>query len=228
MGIIPIKMTLLLPFIAQQPLFSGLSEAAIDSLARSALQREYCADQIVQMEGDPCRWVAFVQSGAARVYRLTLSGREQVLANVGPGMHFNSVPALEENGRLRASVRALTALTLLLIPVEDYHRLLQAHPDLAMAVLRDFARRLDHLTDLVEDLSLRSVRGRLARFLLEQADSGEVSAQWTQDEIAAHLGTVRDVIGRTLRGFMDAGLVRREGAKLLLLDRARLEEEAES
>jgi CRP/FNR family transcriptional regulator len=120
----------------------------------------------------------------------------------------------------------MSTLTLLLIPVERYRMFLQTYPDLTYAILKDFSRRLDHLTNLVEDLSLHSVRGRLARFLLEQADQGEVPALWTQDEIAAHLGTVRDVIGRTLRAFMDNGLVRREGAKLILLDRERLEEEA--
>jgi CRP/FNR family transcriptional regulator len=227
-GIIKIKMTSLLQIVTQQPLFAQLSQPTLHSLAQCAILRDFGADELVQMEGDPCRWVGFVQTGAARVYRLTLSGREQVLANLGPGMHFNTVPALDENSSLRSAVRALTPLGVLLIPVEEYRRLLQTHPDFSYAVLRDFAKRLDHLTDLVEDLSLRSVRGRLARFLLEQADSGEISGKWTQDEIAAHLGTVRDVIGRTLRGFMDAGLLRREGAKLLLLDRQGLEEEAQS
>jgi len=228
MSIIKSEMTPLIQLITQQPLFSSLSQTTLQDLAQCAIQKDFEAEQIIQLEGDPCRWVGFVQSGAARIYRMTLSGREQVLANLGPGMHFNTVPALDENSPLRSAVRALTPLTLLLIPVEDYRRQLQKHPDLAYAVLRDFAKRLDHLTDLVEDLSLHSVRGRLARFLLEQAESGQVSAQWTQDEIAAHLGTVRDVIGRTLRGFMDSGLVRREGARLLLLDREGLEREAES
>ncbi len=96
-----------------------------------------------------------------------------------------------------------------------------------MAILQDFAGRLDHLTNLVEDLSLRTVRGRLARFLLEHADSIQAARNWTHDEIAANLGTVRDMVGRTLRAFADAGLVRIERQRIVLLDREGLEAEAQ-
>jgi len=143
-------------------------------------------------------------------------------------MHFNTVPAMDANIQLRASIRALMPLKLLLIPVDDYRFMLQTHPDLVYLILTDFAHRLDHLTKLVEDLSLHSVRSRLARFLLDQADGELISKQWTLDEIAAQLGTVRDVIGRTLRNYMDSGLIQRKGESLILLDRHKLEEEAQS
>jgi CRP/FNR family cyclic AMP-dependent transcriptional regulator len=100
-------------------------------------------------------------------------------------------------------------------------------PEVALAVLRDFAGRLDHLTNLVEDLSLHTVRGRLARFLLEHAGEDGIARQWTQEEIAAHLGTVRDMVGRALRAFEDAGLVRMERRRIVLLDREGLETESE-
>jgi CRP/FNR family transcriptional regulator len=77
----------------------------------------------------------------------------------------------------------------------------------------------------VEDLSLRSVRGRLARFLLERAEEGEVEREWTQDEIAARLGTVRDVVGRNLRALADAGLIEIRRQRIVLLDREGLEAE---
>lgn len=95
-----------------------------------------------------------------------------------------------------------------------------------MAILEDFAEKLDHLTDLVEDLALRTVRGRLARFLLEQADERGTTTRWTQDDIAARIGTVRDMVGRTLRSFVDAGLIRRDRQRIVLLDREGLEQEA--
>jgi CRP/FNR family transcriptional regulator len=66
----------------------------------------------------------------------------------------------------------------------------------------------------------------LARFLIEQADAGTLSRGWTQDEIAAHLGTVRDMVSRTLRAFNDAGLIHSQRQSILLLDRRGLEEEA--
>ena len=79
------------------------------------------------------------------------------------------------------------------------------------------------------------MRGRLARFLLEHvstelggsAGGSESTRRWTQDEIAAHVGTVRDMVGRTLRAFVAAGLVRMDRQRIVLLDREGLEAEAQ-
>jgi CRP/FNR family transcriptional regulator len=124
-------------------------------------------------------------------------------------------------------VQAITPVVLYALPADDLLRLVGDGPDPAPALLRDFAIRLDRMTNLVEDLSLRTVRGRLAHFLLEQAEAGVVTRRWRQDEIAARLGTVRDVLGRTLRAFADEGLVHIERQPIPLLDRDRLQAEAE-
>ena len=172
-------------------------------------------------------WAAFIISGSVQVYHLAKEGREQIMTNLLPGAHFNTVPAVDTNFKLRASARSLGKTKLLRISIEKYRLLLKTRADLAYHVLTDFAHRLDHLTVLVERLSLHSIRGRLASFLIDQANSSDELNLWTHEEIAAHLGTVRDVVGRTLRSFMDAGLIRREGSKFVLLDRAALEEETQ-
>ncbi len=83
------------------------------------------------------------------------------------------------------------------------------------------------MSDTVEDLALHTVRARLARFLLSRKSNGAHPAQhWTQEEIAAHIGTVRDVVGRTLRSFAQQDLIRRERGRLVVIDRPGLEHEA--
>ncbi len=208
--------------------FSQVSPETVDVLSKYMVEKNCSQGELIQVEGEDCQWVGFIIRGAVRVFRSAPNGREQVLHNLGPGMQINAIPALNGNAILKASARALTQVSLYTISSEDYRTILKSRADFAYAAVVDFARRLERMTSLVEDLSLRSVRGRLARFLLDEADRGSVSEQWTQDEIASRLGTVRDVIGRTLRGFMDAGLVRREGNRLILVDRAGLEAEAES
>jgi CRP/FNR family cyclic AMP-dependent transcriptional regulator len=123
-------------------------------------------------------------------------------------------------------VEALTAVTVYTISSDDLHGLVSRSPELALALLQDFANRLDHLTSLVEDLLLRTVRGRLARFLLEHVNEEGTTRRWAQDEIAAYLGTVRDMVGRTMRAFVDTGLVRMDRQRIVLLDREGLETEA--
>ena len=208
-------------------LFAGLSDDALVRVARRAIRRTYTPGEIVIFEGDPCQAAYFIAEGQVRVHRLSPGGREQVLARLGPGQAFNTVPPFQPHGVNHATVEALAEVTLYAITCEDFRRLVGECAELALGILQDFADRLDHLTDLVEDLSLRTVRGRLARFLLERADAGQVTQRWTQEDIAAHLGTVRDMVGRALRAFADAGLVRMERQRIILLDREGLEAEAQ-
>lgn len=207
-------------------LFAGLSDDALARVASAAVRRTFAPGETVIIEGDPCQAAYVVGEGQVRVYRMSAGGRQQVLAQLGPGQAFNTVPPFQPQGVNHASVEALTPLVLYAIPVDDLRRLVRECPELALAILQDFADRLDHLTDLVEDLGLRTVRGRLARFLLEHAEAGAVTRRWTQEEIAGHLGTVRDMVGRALRAFVDAGLIAMERQRIVLLDRPGLEDEA--
>lgn len=208
-------------------LFADLSDRALDQVARVAVRSRYAPGETIILEGAPCRAAYFIAAGQVRVYRSSMEGRQQVLVQLGPGQAFNTVPPFEREGENHASVEAISPVTLFSIQVPDLRRLIGDCPELALALLQDFATRLDHLTDLVEDLSLHTVRGRLARFLLDKADAGAVARRWTQAEIADRLGTVRDMVGRTLRAFADAGLVRMERHRIVLLDREGLEAEAQ-
>jgi CRP-like cAMP-binding protein len=208
-------------------LFASLSDDALARVASVAQARVYSPGEVVIFEGDPCGAAYFIVEGQVRVYRLAPAGREQVLARLGPGQAFNTVPPFHPHGVNHATVEALSPVTLYAVVCVDFRRLVGECTELALAILQDFADRLDHLTNLVEDLSLRTVRGRLARFLLEHADSIQAARNWTHDEIAANLGTVRDMVGRTLRAFADAGLVRIERQRIVLLDREGLKAEAQ-
>ena len=207
-------------------LFADLSDDTLRRVASVAYVRTYEPGETIIVEDDPCHAAYFIGEGQVRVYLLSPGGREQVLTVLGPGQGFNTVPPFRTCRTNHATVQALTSVTLYVIACEDFRRLVGDCGQVALAILRDFADRLEHLTSLVEDLSLRTVRGRLARFLLEHAVAGQVVQRWTQEEMAAHLGTVRDSVGRTLRAFADAGLLRLERQRIVLLDRQGLEWEA--
>jgi len=208
------------------PFFADCSDNALARTARVAHARTYAPGEMIILEGYPCKAAYFIGEGKVRVSRLSPGGREQVLAQLGPSQAFNTVPPFQPQGVNHATVQALTPTVVYTIPAADLRRLVAECPELALSILHDFADRLDHLTNLVEDLALHMVRGRLARFLLEHAEAG-VAQRWTQEEIAAHLGTVRDMVGRTLRAFASAGLVRMDRQRIVLLDREGLEDEAQ-
>lgn len=214
-------------WLTHVPLFNTLSLETREKIARAALLRHFQPGESILIEGEAGQGAYFILEGEVRVFRLSVEGREQVLATLKPGASFNTVGPLLDGQPHPASARAITETRLAALRSADYLDLLRTCPDFSFVILREFAGRLAHLTGLVENLALHSVRGRMAKFLLAQADGEALHRRWTQDEIAEHLGSVRDVIGRTLREFVDAGYIRREGHRIVLVDREGLEREAQ-
>lgn len=203
---------------------SGLPASALAELAAIAGRLNRPAGTLVQLEGDSAEVMYIVVQGRVKVARIGLGGREQVMNVIGPGGHFNTVPMFD-GGTCPANVEALTEVSLLALPRDGLLAAIDRHPGIALALLREFTGRLRHLVNLVDDLALHTVQGRLAGLLLEQAEAaerGEAPPALTQAEMAARLGTVREMIGRSLKTFEALGLLRLERGTITLLDRAGL------
>ncbi len=217
-------------------LFATLSPATLSEIAAVATLHTVPADTHVLLQGDGCSAAYFILSGVVRIYRVSEEGREQVLVSLGPGKAFNTAPIFQAAGTNPAHVVTLSPALLCTVQKDDLLRLVTARSDLALALLRDFADRLTHLTNLVEGLALHSVQQRVARFLLDRvapvadAVGGSVRnhqpelRRWTQQEMAVHLGTVRDVVGRELRTMEAAGILRLERGRIVLISREALED----
>ncbi len=203
-------------------LFSTLQPDTRLAISRCAFARQLPAGCTLLVEGLPAEHGYFLQSGEARAIRMNQDGRVQVLARFSPGDPINLISLFSEDKLNRATIETLSEVTLLVLSAPDFHRLISRYPDFSALLLRLLAARLARITDLAADLSLYAVRARLARFLIELADLNPSPAGWTQDEIAAHIGTVRDVVGRLLRDFEAAGLIQRQQGQINLLDRERL------
>lgn len=210
----------------RSPFFSELGEDEMAEVASYAHERTFRRGEVILLEGEAPQAVYFVVHGQVRIYRLSSEGREQVLKRLGPGGAFNLVPVLD-GGPTPSSTMAWTDVRVYAIDREHFLRMVRKHSALAMAVLTDLAAKLRHMTALVEDLSLRTVGARLAKLLLTQAtEEKEVSQRMTQQEMAAQLGTVREVVGRVLAELEREGLVRMERHRIVIVDRLGLEAKA--
>lgn len=213
-----------LALLRRVPYFHSLSPAVLAALAEAVSERRYERGQIIFLEGEPCAGLHLVAAGEVKIFKLSTQGREQVLHRVGPGETFNDVAALD-GGPNPASAAALTQADVFVICRSDIQRLSQLYPALAWALIESVARRTRHLVDMVEDLALRSVKERLARLLLAEAAHTQAagtinrSQMVTQAEMAARLGTVREMIGRALRNLADAGLIQFDRHRIVIVDR---------
>jgi CRP-like cAMP-binding protein len=212
--------------LARHPLLASLDVEATTRLAEQVTSRRYKPGQALAEEGDPCREIGFVAQGLVRQRHLSAEGRQHVLAYYGPGSTLNLIAALDGLPH-PGTLEALTEVVVYVLPLERFAELAQSTPRLAWALSREMAREVRRLGAMVKDLALHNVRTRLARFLLTHAGDGPTSQAWTQETIAEHIGTVRDVVGRLLRAFAEEGLVRRERGRMVIVDRAALERAAQ-
>lgn len=211
------------------PYLTALSAEIIRTLATAASCHRYTAGALIFNEGDPGAGLFLIEEGTIKICRYSKEGREQTLGLFNRGDTFNDVAALD-GGPNPATAIAFTDVILWRITRPHLQQIVQRYPALAWALIESIARRTRHLVGLVQDLSLRSVKGRLAKLLLEQARTAAqdtVPRMLTQEEMASRLGTVREVVGRALRSLVASGLIAFDRHQIVILDADRLAEEAE-
>jgi CRP/FNR family transcriptional regulator len=206
-------------------LFSELDDQSLRVIAQHTHERTFETGEMLTFEGDPCDSVYVLAQGRVCVRRFSPQGREYVFGQLGPGEFFNLVPALD-GGVSLATVNTLTDTTVYVYSCDTFRQLMHRYPRIATVVMGRLATRVRWLSDTVEALALFPVRARLARFLLTNVAETDRSGQWTQERVASHIGTVRDVVGRTLRALAQDGLIRRERGRLVVTDLDGLREEA--
>lgn len=212
-------------FLRSLPYFTSLSQDELDRVESDLMERSYDRGELLFLEGDPCFGLYVVKSGMVRVFKSSPEGREQVLLVARRGDSFNDIPVFD-GGTNPASAATLQSSTVLIIPKETVLSIIETCPP-ALHITSFLASRLRHLATLAGDLSFRSVIGRLSKVLLDTAViEGEASdpPRLTQDEMAAMVGSVRDVIGRALRHLEKEGAVQIERGRIVVRDPDRLKQ----
>ncbi len=212
------------------PFFAVLPREELKALSSHCVVRRVAKDELLVSEGDPCEGLFVIQAGAIKLFKMADTGREQVLTIERAGSTVGDLP-LFDGGNFPASAAALEDSTLLYLPKREFLDLCRQDSQVAFAVIRTLATRFRYLTSLVEELSLKEVSHRLARFLRDRAlKQGvrtrrgiEFPLEDTNQEIGAEIGTVRDLVSRNLRRFVDRGILRLERRKVIILDMAELE-----
>lgn len=206
------------------PYFNGLDDKVLEGLAAGAVRREYAPGETVFIEGEQLPGLYYLQSGWLKIVKTSPEGREQILQFLEPGQTFHAIGVIA-NRPNPASAIALEPVKVWILRREAVMVLIEQHPPFARKMIELMANRVLELVELVEDLSLRTVTGRLARMLLEDArDDALHRPRWyTQAEIAARLGTVPDVLQRALSKLADEGLIEVERSVIHIRDRDALE-----
>lgn len=219
------------------PIFSSLSEQEFAFLTSHLLPRKFAAGEIIFSEGDACSGLYVVQSGNVRIFKSSAGGREQVLSIDGPGSSIAELPVFD-GGNYPASAQAVSDSTLLFFSRQDFQMLCLQHPEVALKVLRVVGARLRRLVGIIEELSFTTVRHRLIALLVRlgkteglrsnNCDSISLTLPSNNSELAAQIGTVRELVSRNLSRLQAEGLIEVDNRKLQILSLKRLEAELEA
>jgi CRP/FNR family transcriptional regulator len=187
---------------------------------------------ILFREGAICEEVFIITDGKVKVYRLSADGRQQTLWVLSGGECFCLAPSFHR-ARYPGTAQCMTEVRVIELGRAPLLTLPKSSPGLAGAVVNCLCHRLTTTTALLEEMSTQPVRYRLARLLLTLAESRGVRTPdgillddgWTHDELASSVGTVREVVSRTLKQLEKDGLVRSRRRSILLSDPVRLEKQ---
>lgn len=204
------------------PMFRGIDGALVEELLAHCVERTFLKGETIFLEGDPPKGLIVVWRGAVKIYKTGEGGREQILEIEGPGHSVAELPLLD-GLPYPASCAAIEDTIVLSMPDATFHRFIEREPTLARSVIATLSHRLRRMVALVQEISLKAVRERLAGLLLELAGDGDVfELHWNNQEIAARIGTVREIVSRTLGRMAQEGALRMDGRTVTLLDRERL------
>ena len=213
------------------PLFDGLPETYLKELAMIVVDQIFKRGQEIFSEGDEGTGFYVVISGRVKIYKVSWEGKEQILHIFGPGEPFGEVPVFEGQ-RFPANAAALEQSRIFLFPREAFIRLIRRTPDLALSMLATLSKRLRRFTQLIEELSLKEVPGRLAAYLtyLSQKTDGaqELELDISKAQLASLLGTIPETLSRILAKMKKRGLIDMDGPRIKILDPETLEDIAEA
>lgn len=208
-----------LKILAKMHYFIGLSPGELGEVKRYiAFEKRIEKGQIFLFEGEQSEYMYFIISGAVKVYKRSVNGKEQILNIASTGESLNDVSTFD-GGACAMDMLAMTPVRLYAIKKEDMKALFTKFPRVALNAAGVLAAKVRRDSSLVEVLSFDQVISRLARLILKQSDASQgLLPLFTQQDLAAMVGTSRVVVNRSLRVMEEKGAIRLERRRIVITD----------
>ena len=200
--------------------FDTMPDSLLEQITGPMQLREYDRGEVFFWEGDPCDGLCVVMQGSAKIHRISPQGRQYIVRVLQEGDTFAEVPAFD-GGANPVNVEALEVCSIWVIDSETLRGLILSHPQFAQKVLENFGRMLRGMVRQVSEMAFYQVTHRLARLISElPPDEMGTASLMTQEQMAARLGTVREVVARSLKELERSGAIQVENRRIRIVDQA--------
>jgi CRP/FNR family cyclic AMP-dependent transcriptional regulator len=203
------------------PLFSVLPENQLALLTGVVSRKSFPRATTIIAAGDVTESLYVVISGRMKVMMSDDEGREVILAILGTGEYFGEMGLVDDSPR-SASVVALEACELLTLSKRDFKNCLNDNFEMAMTVMRGLVKRLREADKKIGSLALMDVYGRVARLLLEMAETIDgqkvVTKKLAKQDIAKMIGASREMVSRVMKDLQTGGFIEVRAGSIFLHD----------
>jgi|SRR5512146_1617018 CRP/FNR family cyclic AMP-dependent transcriptional regulator len=203
------------------PLFSSVPDEQLRALATVVTRKSVARGATIMVAGDQTDSLYIILSGRLKVMMSDAEGKEVILSILGPGEFFGEMGLIDDSPR-SASVLAIEPCELLSIAKRDFNKCLADNFEMAMAVMRGLVRRLREADRKIGSLALLDVYGRVARLLLDMADTVDgqkmVTKRLPKQDIAKMIGASREMVSRVMKDLQLGGYIEMRGSTIVLHD----------
>jgi CRP/FNR family transcriptional regulator, cyclic AMP receptor protein len=192
------------------PMFQGIAMDKLEAIARCAVLRRVTRGTAVVLAGDSTDNVYFVMNGNLKVLVSDDDGREVILTMLSHGDVFGEMGVFDKEPR-SATVTAVAAVDLIVISQADFRQILQDNFELCLRIMGNLSQRLREADRKIESLALMDVYGRVARLLLDMAETSGgqtvVRKKISKQDIAKMIGASREMVSRVMKDLHTRGLI---------------------
>jgi CRP/FNR family cyclic AMP-dependent transcriptional regulator len=198
-----------------------LPENQLALLVKEVSRKSYPRGSAIIAAGDTTDSLYVVISGRLKVMISDDEGREVILAILGPNEFFGEMGLIDDHPR-SASVVAIEPCEVLALLKRDFKKCLEENFEMAMTVMRNLVKRLREADQKIGSLALMDVYGRVARLLLEVAETIDgqkvVTKKLAKQDIAKMIGASREMVSRVMKDLQAAGAIEVRAGSIFLKD----------
>ncbi|MFG6115623.1 Crp/Fnr family transcriptional regulator [Halobacillus sp. MO56] len=212
--------------VARVPIFNHLDREQMHAITEAIRSVSYKKGEIIYRAGDPSESLYIVNTGSVRIYRISDSGKEQMVRLLQPG-YFTGEYALFSESLHESYAEATEPVTICTIQRKELQNFLMRYPSIALKILRTYARRLEESEKQTTSLATESVEKRLALYLADLAIASAndmIRLPMNKKDLASFLGTTPETISRRLGDLEAQGLIKKMDPKRFrILDKDQLQ-----
>lgn len=213
------------------PLFSGLKDDDLKEVRTISTLKRVAKKEVLFSEGEEAKGFYVILSGKVKLYKISADGKEQILHVVSAPDSFAEA-ALFREGTYPAFAESLSDCELLFIPRKGFIQMIEKNPQLSINMIVSLSHYLRRFASLIEELSLKEVSSRVAKYLLdlsmkllkEGKNPKEVELDLSKTQLALKLGTISETLSRTLAKMKGKGMIEVRKNRISILNREALEE----